>query len=79
MAKKQRRQNEHLAVTVRHVACADGDARIARAIDILLRSASMDTALPEESDSEKEKRPRHVPAPNGLTNGGDEGNSCVPD
>jgi hypothetical protein len=79
MARKQRRQNEHLAVTVRHVACADGDARIARAIDILLRSAWRDTALPEESDSEKEKRPRHAPAQDGLTNGGDEGSSCVPD
>ena len=79
MAKKQRRQNEHLAVTVCHVACANGDARIARAIDILLRSASIDAALPEESNSEKERCPRHAPAQDGLTIGNEEGSSCVPD
>jgi hypothetical protein len=80
VAKKRRRQNEErLAVTVRHIACADSDVRVARAIDILLRSASVDTAQPEESDSQKEKHPRHAPARDGPTGDGDQGSSCVPD
>lgn len=56
MTKKQRRESEErMAVSVRHVACADGDARLSRAIDILLRLAARDAAQAEQGNTEKEK------------------------
>jgi hypothetical protein len=67
VAKKQRRRNEHLVVNVCHMACANGDARLSQAIDILLRSAARDAAQAEQSNTEKEKLPRQARTEDALS------------
>lgn len=52
MAKKQGKQNhKRLVVSYRYVATPDGNARLSRAIDILLRAATRDST--KSGDSKK--------------------------
>lgn len=59
MAKKQNKQNQkRLVVSLRHVAAPDGNARVLRTIEILLRTAAR--------GSRKDKK---GPTGDGLTDG----------
>jgi len=62
-------------VGVGYVPTPDANLRLSRALDILLRSARRDVAIPEEGINAKKERPLHqAPAEDTLT-GVDEGSN----
>lgn len=74
MAKKQGKQNQkRLVVNLRYEAASEGDARLSRAIDILLRSGVR--AQKESMNTKKEEPPRQVPTEDTLTSGSEEDES----
>ena len=64
-------------VGVGYVPTPDANLRLSRALDILLRSARRDVAIPEGSINAKKERPPHqAPAEDTLTSVDEESNSC---
>jgi len=57
VAKKQG-DKKRLTLNITHVVAVDGDARLSRAIDILLRAATQNTVLPEEGGSDQKSPPK---------------------
>lgn len=67
MAKKQGKENhKRIVVSLRHVATPDGNARVLRTIEILLRAAVRGTTKPEDSIKGEKG-----PAEGGLTSDGE--------
>lgn len=62
------REGQHLRVVeIRYVPTADADARLSRAIDILLRAGARHAAPPEENlSARRTKPPCQAPAPDTL-------------
>ncbi len=78
MPKKQGKQNQkRLVVSIRHVATPDGNARLSRVIDILLKAAARDALRSKgnPANAEKGKPPCQAPAEDALTGGAEESSS----
>jgi hypothetical protein len=74
VAKKQDKQNQkHLVVNLHYVAASNGDARLSRAIGILLRSGAR--ARKESIDTKKETPTSPLPARDSPTGGAKEDDS----
>ena len=63
-------------VEIQYVPTPDADARLSRAIDILLSSAARDTDWEQESPVTKKEPPRQAPAEDTLAGGAEEDRSC---
>ena len=71
MPKKRGKQNQkHPVVSIRPVATADSDARLSRAVDILLKAAvEANSQSKDTSNSKKETLHGQAPAEDALTRG----------
>ena len=69
MARKQGKNQKLLIVSAHHIATANVEERLCRAIDILLQASSRDKAPTEGASTKKEEPPHQASAENGLTGG----------
>jgi len=69
VAKKQGRQSQkRLVVSIRHVATPDGNARVCRTIDILLKAAAEANSQSKDTSNGKKETPHgQAPTEDALT------------